>query len=109
PAVVVNRGSYGFRGVVSALQIQGFDRDRVLILEDGERVVGDVGGAIDLSTIPTGDIDRIEIVSGPTSALYGSAALGGVVNIITAPPRDFGPSGRARLEYRSLPGVVGQG
>lgn len=109
PGLVVNPGSYGFLGGVSALQIQGFDRDRVLILEDGERVVGDVGGAIDLSTIPTGDIDRIEIVSGPTSALYGSAALGGVVNIITAPPREEGPTGRMRMEGRSLNGIVLQG
>jgi outer membrane receptor for ferrienterochelin and colicins len=106
PGLVVNPGSYGFLGGVSALQIQGFDRDRVLVLEDGERVVGDVGGAIDLSAIPTGDIDRIEVVSGPTSALYGSAALGGVVNIITAPPRDEGPTGRMRMEGRSLNGVV---
>jgi outer membrane receptor for ferrienterochelin and colicins len=109
PGLVVNPGSYGFLGGVSALQIQGFDRDRVLILEDGERVIGDVGGAIDLSAIPTGDIDRLEVVSGPTSALYGSAAIGGVVNIITAPPRKEGPTGRLRLEGRSLNGVVLQG
>ena len=109
PGLVVNPGSYGFLGGVSALQIQGFDRDRVLILEDGERVVGDVGGAIDLSAIPTGDIDRIEVVSGPTSALYGSAAIGGVVNIITAPPRLEGPTGRLRMEGRSLNGIVLQG
>lgn len=109
PGVVVNPGSYGFLGGVSAVQIQGFDRDRVLILEDGERVVGDVGGAIDLSSIPTGDIDRIEIVSGPTSSLYGSAALGGVVNVITAPPKLEGPSGRVRLEGRSYRGLVFQG
>lgn len=70
PGLVVNPGSYGFLGGVSAVQIQGFDRDRVLILEDGERVIGDVGGAIDLSSIPTGDIERLEIVAGPTSALY---------------------------------------
>jgi outer membrane receptor for ferrienterochelin and colicins len=106
PGLVVNPGSYGFLGGVSALQIQGFDRDRVLVLEDGERVVGDVGGAIDLSAIPTGDIDRIEVVSGPTSALYGSAAIGGVVNIITAPPRNEGPTGRMRMEGRSLNGLV---
>ena len=106
PGLVVNPGSYGFLGGVSALQIQGFDRDRVLVLEDGERVVGDIGGAIDLSAIPTGDIDRIEVVSGPTSALYGSAAIGGVVNIITAPPRDEGPTGRMRMEGRSLNGLV---
>lgn len=109
PGLVVNPGSYGFLGGVSALQIQGFDRDRVLILEDGERVVGDVGGAVDLSAIPTGDIDRIEVVAGPTSALYGSAAIGGVVNVITAPPREQGATGRLRMEGRSLNGVVLQG
>lgn len=109
PGLNVNPGSYGFLGGVSALQIQGFDRDRVLILEDGERVVGDVGGAVDLAAIPTADLDRIEVVAGPTSSLYGSAALGGVVNIITAPPRNAGPSARGRAEYRSLNGVVLQG
>jgi outer membrane receptor for ferrienterochelin and colicins len=106
PGLVVNPGSYGFLGGASALQIQGFDRDRVLILEDGERVVGDVGGAIDLAAIPTGDLDRIEIVAGPSSALYGSAAIGGVVNILTAPPRAEGPTGRLRLEGRSLNGLL---
>lgn len=109
PGLQVNPGSYGFLGGVSALQIQGFDRDRVLILEDGERVVGDVGGAVDLSAIPTADLDRIEVVAGPTSSLYGSAAIGGVVNIITGPPKPFGPTARARAEYRSYNGVVLQG
>lgn len=109
PGLNVNPGSYGFLGGVSALQIQGFDRDRVLILEDGERVVGDVGGAVDLSSIPTADLERIEIVTGPSSSLYGSAALGGVVNIITAPPRRAGLAGRGRAEYRSLNGILLQG
>lgn len=109
PGVQVNPGAYGFLGNPSAIQIQGFDRDRVLILEDGERVVGDVGGAIDLANIPTGDIDRIEIVTGPTSSLYGSSAIGGVVNVVTAPPRRQGLSGRVRLEGRSYKGVVLQG
>lgn len=109
PGVQVNPGAYGTLGNVSAIQIQGFDRDRVLVLEDGERVVGDVGGAIDLANIPTGDIDRIEIVTGPTSSLYGSSAIGGVVNIVTAPPRREGPSGRVRLEGRSYRGLVLQG
>jgi outer membrane receptor for ferrienterochelin and colicins len=109
PGLQVNPGSYGYLGGVSALQIQGFDRDRVLILEDGERVVGDVGGAVDLAAIPTADLARIEVVSGPTSSLYGSAALGGVVNIITGPPRRAGFTARGRAEYRSLNGVVLQG
>jgi outer membrane receptor for ferrienterochelin and colicins len=109
PGLNVNPGTYGFLGGVSAVQMQGFDRDRVLILEDGERIVGDVGGAIDLSNIPVADVQRIEIVYGPTSSLYGSSALGGVINIITAPPRDEGPSGRARVEGRSHRGLLTQG
>lgn len=109
PGLVVNPGSYGFLGGASALQIQGFDRDRVLILEDGERIVGDVGGAIDLSSLPLADVERVEVVTGPASSLYGSAAIGGVVNIITAPPRYDGPSGRARVEGRSLAGLLAQG
>ena len=109
PGVQVNPGAYGFLGGVSAIQIQGFDRDRVLILEDGERIVGDVGGAIDLSALPTTDLSRIEIVTGPTSSLYGSSALGGVVNIITQGPRQQGATGRARLEMRNPWGYVLQG
>ncbi len=109
PGVRVDPGAYGYLGGVSALQIQGFDLQRVLVLEDGEPVVGDVGGAIDLAAIPVGDVERIEIVTGPTSALYGSSAIGGVVNILTAPPRSTGPSGRARAEGRSHDGVLLQG
>jgi outer membrane receptor for ferrienterochelin and colicins len=108
PGVQVNPGNYGAIGGASAIQIQGFDRDRVLVLEDGERVVGDVGGAIDLATLPLNDVSRVEVVTGPTSALYGSSAIGGVVNVLTAPPIDEGPSGRVRLERRSLNGWVGQ-
>lgn len=108
PGVQVNPGAYGYLGGVSAIQIQGFDRDRVLVLEDGERVVGDVGGAIDLASLPTADLARIEIVTGPTSSLYGSSAIGGVVNVVTAPPITSGFSGRARLEARSLRGRMAQ-
>lgn len=107
--VQVNPSAYGFLGNPSAIQIQGFDRERVLILEDGERVVGDVGGAIDLSSIPLTDVSRIEVVTGPTSSLYGTSAIGGVVNILTAPPETEGFSGRARLEGRSFKGLVFQG
>jgi len=106
PAVQVNPGAYGYLGTVSPIQIQGFDLGRVLILEDGEPVIGDVGGAIDLAAIPITDLKRIEIVTGPSSALYGSSAIGGVVNLISAAPEVEGPSARARGEYRSHRGVV---
>lgn len=108
PGVQVNPGAYGFLGGLSAIQIQGFDLSRVLILEDGEPTIGDIGGGIDLAALPIGDIKRIEVVTGPTSALYGSNAIGGVVNILTAPPRLPGLSGRSRVEARSHLGRVVQ-
>jgi outer membrane receptor for ferrienterochelin and colicins len=97
----VNPQAYGYLGNPSGLQMQGFDADRVLVLEDGERVVGDSAGVTDLSELPLTDVDRIEYVTGPTSSLYGSDALGGVVNVVTAPPREPGVSGRSRVEARS--------
>ena len=109
PGVRVDPGAYGYLGGVGAIQIQGFDLQRVLILEDGERVVGDIGGAIDLSAISTADVERIEIVAGPASSLYGSNAMGGVVNVITAPPRAPGLAAGARAEARTGNGVLAQG
>jgi outer membrane receptor for ferrienterochelin and colicins len=109
PGVRVDPGAYGHLGGVGAIQIQGFDLQRVLVLEDGEPVVGDIGGAIDLSAIPTADVERIEIVTGPTSSLYGSNAIGGVVNIITAPPHAVGPAGRTRAEARTRNALALQG
>jgi outer membrane receptor for ferrienterochelin and colicins len=102
----VNPSAYGSLGRPSAIQIGGLDTNRVLVLEDGERVVGDKGGAIDLAQIPLSDVSRIETLTGPASALYGSSAIGGVVTVITAPPELEGPSGSARAEFRSPAGVL---
>lgn len=67
----------------AGVQMRGFDSRRVLILLDGQPMVGRVGGHFDVSRIPTSMVERIEVVKGPQSTLYGSDALGGVVNIIT--------------------------
>src|SRR4029079_13163389 len=64
----VNPSAYGALGRPSAIQIGGLDLKRVLVLEDGERVVGDTGGAVDLAQIPLADVARIETVQGPSSA-----------------------------------------
>lgn len=104
--VQVNPGAYGSLGSPSAIQIQGIDRERVLVLEDGERVIGDVGGAIDLSQIPLSDVSRIEVVAGPTSSLYGTSAIGGVVNILSGAPEREGPSARVRIEGRNRRGLL---
>jgi outer membrane cobalamin receptor len=96
--VEVNPSAYGSLGRPSAAQIGGLDRDRVLVMEDGERVVGDFGGAVDLAKVSLGGVSRIEIVSGPMSALYGTSAIGGVINVISAPPEIEGWSGRLQIE-----------
>ena len=71
------RGSSGIaRGVGS----------RVLMLLDGHRTLSGVESSVDFGVLPILDVERIEIVKGPHSTLWGSNALGGVVNVITRPP-----------------------
>lgn len=67
----------------NGIQIQGMAPDYTLIMLDGEPLIGRQGGIIDLSRFTVGNIRKIEVIKGPSSALYGSEAMGGVVNIIT--------------------------
>ncbi len=73
-----NEGDMG-----SKMQLGGLGNNYILILIDGKRIHGDNGGENDLSLIDPHNIERIEIVKGAQSALYGSDAIAGVVNIIT--------------------------
>jgi outer membrane receptor for ferrienterochelin and colicins len=80
-------------GLGNGLQLQGFNPDYTLILIDGEPIIGRNTGSLELSRVAVGNIKQIEIVKGPSSSLYGSEALAGVVNIITdrpAPGSRFG-------------------
>ncbi|MCD6355163.1 MAG: TonB-dependent receptor, partial [Prolixibacteraceae bacterium] len=70
------------------LSLQGIDPQYMLFLIDGERMAGETYGDIDYSRINVADIESIEVVKGASSTLYGSKALGGVVNIITKTPAD---------------------
>jgi outer membrane receptor for ferrienterochelin and colicins len=70
------------------IQLQGLGESRVLYLIDGRRVTGRVAGRLNGDTLPLDQVERIEIVRGPQSALYGSDGIGGVVNIITKKPKD---------------------
>lgn len=67
----------------SQMQLNGLGNSYILILIDGKRIHGDVGGENDLGLIDPHNIEKIEIVKGAQSALYGSDAMAGVVNIIT--------------------------
>ncbi len=73
-------------GQGNGIQIQGFNPDYTLILIDGEPIIGRYTGSLELSRIAIGNIKQIEIVKGPSSSLYGSDALAGVINIITERP-----------------------
>lgn len=66
--------------------IQGISGDRVLVVIDGEPVSSSTGSTVDLTQISIGDVKKIEIIKGATSVLYGSQAMGGVINVITATP-----------------------
>ncbi len=67
----------------SQMQMNGLGNAYILILIDGKRLHGDNGGQNDLGLIDPARIERIEIVKGAASALYGSDAIAGVINIIT--------------------------
>lgn len=71
----------------TGVRLQGLDPQYVLILIDGERVAGRVAGTVDLSRFSLRNVERVEIVKGPASVLYGSDAIGGVINLITRRPR----------------------
>ena len=75
--------SYGGVGSLETVSLRGSTDAQVLILIDGQRLNNAQSGSVDLSSIPTDAIERIEVVKGGNTAMYGSDAVGGVVNIIT--------------------------
>lgn len=78
---IVNNIGGGSRSV--GIQMQGFGSEYVMVLIDGQPMVGRNNGNFDLSRISVSNIERIEIVKGASSCLFGSDALGGAINIIT--------------------------
>ncbi|HYB69769.1 MAG TPA: TonB-dependent receptor [Candidatus Bathyarchaeia archaeon] len=81
PGVQIQRsGSYG---KTTSITIRGANANQVQVLVDGVRVKSPTLGQVDLSDISPDLIERIEIIRGPQSTLYGADAMGGVVNIIT--------------------------
>ncbi len=74
---------YSPNAMGSFIQLNGLGNDYILFLIDGKRMSGNIGGQSELSRISTNNIERIEIVKGASSSLYGSDAIAGVINIIT--------------------------
>lgn len=71
-------------GGANGIQIQGLDSQYTLILIDGYPLIGRQSGTLDLDRISIGNIDKIEIIKGSSSSLYGTDAIGGVINLITS-------------------------
>ena len=83
------------------LQMQGLDASYTTILIDGFPVIGRSFGTLDLNRISVGDIERIEVIKGPSSSLYGSNALGGVINLISKKQIDDGSIINTSLKHAS--------
>ena len=81
PGVAVNRTS-GIAGLAE-VRIRGADGNHTQVLIDGIEANSGTDGRFDFSDLLVEDIERIEVIRGPQSALYGSDAIGGVVNVVT--------------------------
>ena len=102
PGVQFNRsGSVSSNG---AVRIRGSESDHVLILIDGKRMSTDPSfyNTRELERIRMDDVERVEVVKGPASVLFGSSAMGGVINIITRKP--VKDSIEVYLNHKSLEG-----
>ncbi len=86
----INLSNQGGAGKLSTLFVRGSESDHVLVLVDGVRVGSATSGLASFQDLPVAMIERIEIVRGPRSSLYGSDAIGGVIQIFTR--RDKGPA-----------------
>lgn len=98
PGVTLSRN--GPVGGFTALRIRGAEGEQTLTIIDGVRVndPSAPGGGFDFANLLSGSVDRVEILRGPNSVPWGSQALGGVVNIVTAAP-SWGVQGRGSVEY----------
>jgi vitamin B12 transporter len=88
PGVTVTRN--GGPGTVAGVNIRGAENDQNVVLIDGVKLndPSAVGGGFNFASLLTGNIERIEVVRGSQSVIWGSQAIGGVVNLITAAPTE---------------------
>ena len=98
PGVTVTRN--GTVGALTNVRIRGAESDQTLVVIDGVRVndPSSTGGGFNFGNLLSSSVERIEVLRGPNSVPWGSQAIGGVVNIITAAPTE-GVQARANAEY----------
>lgn len=89
----------GGPGGVTSLFLRGTTSTQTLVLLDGARLNSPYFGGVDLSSVSTANVDRIEVVRGPFSALWGSEAVGGVIRIFTKRGGSPGLSAKGTASY----------
>lgn len=89
----------GGPGTNASLFMRGASSNQTLVLIDGVRVASGTSGGAQIGQLMADQIDHIEVVRGNVSALYGSDAIGGVVQIFTRNGRGHGPLANAEIEY----------
>ena len=105
PGIAVNRS--GTMGTLTQIRIRGAEGNQTLVLVDGIEVNNPAGGSeFQFQNLLNAGVSRIEVLRGPQSALWGSDAIGGVINIITKKP-DAGWDFLARAEGGSFETVDG--
>lgn len=99
PGVAVSQS--GPTGSLTNIRIRGAESNQTLVLIDGIEVSDlSADSSFDFGNLRNAEIDRIEVLRGPQSALYGSDAIGGVVNIVTKrPDYNDGASAKAEVQY----------
>jgi len=103
--------NYGSLGASSSVHIRGLYSQHTLVLIDDRNINDPATGSADISYLSTDNIERIEIVRGPYSALYGANAVSGVVNIITREQPDQPQVGASTLfgTYRTTVSRISNG
>lgn len=91
----------GGRGSLTGLYIRGTKSAQSVVLVDGQRIVDAAGGAAQLQALSVEQIERIEVLRGPRSTIYGADAIGGVVQIFTRRAEGPGLQPRLHLGYGS--------
>ncbi|MGF1454716.1 MAG: TonB-dependent receptor plug domain-containing protein [Alphaproteobacteria bacterium] len=99
PGLAVNRT--GPQGNLTQVRIRGAEGNQTLVIIDGVEAANPVFGEFNFANLVSADIERIEVIRGPQSALYGSEAIGGVISVITKNPEP-GLNGEVELEGGSF-------
>lgn len=107
---LTNSGGYG---KPSGVHLRGTNSSHVIVLIDGVRIGSATAGGVAFEQLPLESIDRIEIVRGPASSLYGADAIGGVIQIFTRkgsaqPQRRASLGAGSNTSYRASTGFSGQ-